>query len=136
MTMQSEKQYDPETREEAAEKMKKKLKRSEKSVKDYQYFIIRLFVFLLVLWILFFQIVGLTHMPSGDMAPRLDAGDLVLFYRLDKNVKAQDVIVIEKVTPDSDGEKALFISRVIAAAPPSFFSFSNCCSLHLAQRAQ
>lgn len=116
MTMQSEKQYDPETRKEAAEKMKKKLKRSEKSVKEYQYFILRLFVFLLVLWILFFQIVGLTHMPSGDMAPRLDAGDLVLFYRLDKNVKAQDVIVIEKVTPDSDGEKALFISRVIAAA--------------------
>ncbi|MBQ9249589.1 MAG: signal peptidase I [Oscillospiraceae bacterium] len=96
--------------------MTKKLKRSERSVKEYQYFILRLFVFLLVLWILFFQIVGLTHMPSGDMAPRLDAGDLVLFYRLDKNVKAQDVVVIEKVTPDSDGKKALFISRVIAVA--------------------
>lgn len=116
MTMQKSKQNDPATREEAAEQMTKKLKRSERSVKEYQYFILRLFVFLLVLWILFFQIVGLTHMPSGDMAPRLDAGDLVLFYRLDKNVKAQDVVVIEKVTPDSDGKKALFISRVIAVA--------------------
>ena len=116
MARQPSKQNDPETREQSAEQMTKKLKRSERSVKEYQFFVLRLFVFLLVLWILFFQIVGLTHMPSGDMFPRLDAGDLVLFYRLDKDVKVQDVIVIEKVTPDSDGQKELFISRVVAVA--------------------
>ena len=96
------------------QKQIKKLSRAEKSVKDYQYFLIRLVIFLAVVWILFFQIVGLTHMNSGDMYPRLDAGDLLLFYRLDKDVKAQDVIVINKVTPESDGKKELYICRVVA----------------------
>ena len=86
-------QENPQTPSET-QKQIKKLSRAEKSVKEYQYFVIRLVVFLAVVWILFFQIVGLTHMNSGDMYPRLDAGDLLLFYRLDKSVKAQDIIVI------------------------------------------
>ena len=101
--------------EDKAEKIVKKLKRSERSVKHYEYFVLRLLIFLLVVWVLFFQIVGLTHMPNGDMYPRLDAGDLVLFYRLDRDVKSQDVIVLEKATPD-DPEPSVFICRVVAVA--------------------
>jgi signal peptidase I len=99
---------------EHVEKLAAKLNRSEKSVKRYQWFVIRLLVVIAVIWVLFFKIVGLTHMPSGDMFPRLDAGDLVLFYRLDTDVDAQDIIVIEKDTPDSNGQKQMFISRVVA----------------------
>ncbi len=68
---------------------------------------------MIVLWVLFFKVIGLTHMPNSDMYPRVDMGDLVLFYRLDTDVKAQDVIVLEKTGSDS-GEKQLFISRVVA----------------------
>ena len=103
---------DPETQAETPEDktqdMMKKLKRSEKSVKRYQFFVLRLLLLLLVLWVLFFKIVGLTHMPSGDMYPRIDAGDLVLFYRL------QDILVIEKTTPNSGDAEQLYISRVVA----------------------
>ena len=108
-------QENPQTPSET-QKQIKKLSRAEKGVKEYQYFVIRLVVFLAVVWILFFQIVGLTHMNSGDMYPRLDAGDLLLFYRLDKSVKAQDIIVFNKVTPDSGGRKELFVCRVVAVA--------------------
>jgi len=73
---------------------------------------LRLLVLLTVVWICFFKIVGLTHMPSGDMYPRIDAGDLVLFFRLERDIRAQDVVVIEKTTPD--GERELLISRVVA----------------------
>ena len=112
--MSDNKQQDaPEVLTETQKKIKK-LNRAEKGVKEYQFFVIRLVVFLAVVWILFFQIIGVTHMNSGDMYPRMDAGDLLLFYRLDKNVKAQDVIVINKVTPDSGGKKELFICRVVA----------------------
>ena len=90
------------------------MNRSEKSVKQYQWFIFRLVLLVVVLWVLFFKIIGLTHMPNEDMYPRIDAGDLVMFYRMDTDVRAQDVIVVEKVTPDSSGEKALIISRVVA----------------------
>ena len=101
--------------QEGSEKIVTKMKRSEKAVKHYQWFILRLLVFLFVLWVLFFKIVGLTHMPNGDMYPRVDAGDLLLFYRLDKDPKAQDIIVMEKSTPE-DAEKQLFVLRVVAVA--------------------
>ena len=97
------------------QKLSKKIKRAEKSVKHYQFFLLRLLLFIVIVWILFFKIIGLTPMPSADMYPRVDAGDLVMFYRLDKDVKAQDIIVIEKQTPDSGNKKQMFISRVIAA---------------------
>ena len=102
--------------EDKSQDLMKKLKRSEKSVKRYQFFVLRLLLLLLVLWVLFFKIVGLTHMPSGDMYPRIDSGDLVLFYRLEHNFKAQDIVVLEKTTPNSGGEKQLYISRVVAVA--------------------
>ena len=91
----------------------KKIRRAEQSVKDYQFFVLRLVILLVVLWVLFFVIVGVTHMPNADMYPRLDSGDFVLFYRLDKDVKAQDIIVIRKEVPAVEG-KHLFICRVIA----------------------
>ena len=93
----------------------KKIRRAEQSVKDYQFFVLRLVILLVVLWVLFFVIVGVTHMPNADMYPRLDSGDFVLFYRLDKDVKAQDVIVIRKEVPAVEG-KHLFICRVVAVA--------------------
>ena len=70
---------------------------------------------MLVLWILFFQIVGLVICPTADMHPRIDSGDMVLYYRLDKDVRAQDVIVVEKTTPDS-AEPQIFVLRVVAVA--------------------
>ena len=96
------------------EKLDTKIENSEKSVKAYQYFIIRLIIFILVLWILFFQVIGIIRMPTEDMYPRIDLGDTLLIYRLDKNVADQDIIVIEKETPDSEGKKNMYVLRVIA----------------------
>ena len=100
---------------EQSEKLQKKIKRSERSVKRYQWFILRLVIFLIVLWVLFFKIIGITRMPGDEMYPRIDGGDMVMYYRLDKNVKAQDVVVLEKETPDISG-KQLYILRVVAVA--------------------
>jgi len=106
----------PAAQEEDAEqtgKMIKRLKRAERSVRDYQYFIFRVLLLLLVLWLLLFQLMGVTHMPNGDMYPRIDSGDMVLFYRLDKDVKFQDIIVFEKRMPET-GSKETMIGRVVA----------------------
>ena len=101
---------------ESSAKTMKKLKNSEKSVKRYQFFFIRLIIILIILWVLFFKVIGITHMPNGDMYPRIDQGDFILYYRLDKNFKAQDVVVIEKITPESNGKKQIFVCRVVAVA--------------------
>lgn len=97
------------------QKQFKKIKRSEKSVKDYQFFALKLAGFLLVLWVLFFVLIGIMRVPGADMYPRLDSGDMILFYRLDKDVRAQDVIVVEKEVPTLQGEQ-LMVLRVVAVA--------------------
>ena len=98
-----------------SEKLQKKLRLADSDVKGYQSLLIRLALLALVIWALFFFAVGVMRVPNTDMSPRLDAGDMVLFYRLDKDVRAQDVIAIQKATPESKGEKTIFVLRVVAA---------------------
>ena len=82
--------------EKDAEAAARKNKARRKRRKAVRRMLLRLLVVLLVTYVLLFQLVGITVMPNGDMYPRIDAGDLVLFYRLDRDVRAQDVIVFEK----------------------------------------
>jgi signal peptidase I len=105
---------DTASRSEKAAKIKKKIERSERSVKDYQSFLIRFGAFVAAMWLLFFVFIGIMHMPSTDMYPRVDAGDFILYYRLDKDVRAQDIIVVEKNIQGAG--KQLFVSRVVAVA--------------------
>ena len=68
----------------------------------------------LVIYILFFHLVGLTFMPSRDMYPRLDAGDLLLFYRIERSFKAQDIVVIDKQTePDTRTGEKTFVRKAL-----------------------
>lgn len=102
--------------EEKQKKLRRQIRRSERAVRSYQFFLLRLAIFLLVLWVLFFQIVGIVICPTADMHPRVDSGDMVLYYRLDRDVKAQDVIVLQKTTPESPTEPQTFVLRVVAVA--------------------
>lgn len=104
----------PEDEKEITDKLGKKLIRAESSVKDYQFFLLRLVFFVVVLWLLFYVFIGIVIMPTADMYPRIDAGDMVIFYRLDKDVCAQDVVAIKKEVPTLSGEQ-LIICRVVAA---------------------
>ena len=110
-TTKEEKRLTPEEQK----KTRKKIRKRERAVRGYQHFLLRVAIFILVIWVLFFQVVGIVICPTADMHPRIDAGDMVLFYRLDKDVRAQDVIVLEKATPDNP-EKQIFVLRVVAVA--------------------
>ena len=90
-------------------KNQKALRRAERRMRDLEWFGLRALVFVIVIWVLFFYVVGFATMQGQDMYPRIDGNDLTLFYRLDKDVKAQDIIVFNK-----NGQR--YISRVIAVA--------------------
>ena len=96
------------------DKLMKQIDRYERGFKNYHWFLIYLAIFLLVVWILFFKIIGITHMPNLDMTPRVDGGDLLIFYRLDKNASFQELVVFEKKIPD-ETKKRLMVGRVIGA---------------------
>ncbi len=68
-------------------------KRRNRRLRDLRDLLVRTALLGLVVYVLFFHLVGVTVMPNGDMYPRIDSGDLVLFYRLEKEFRAQDVIV-------------------------------------------
>ncbi|MCR5295434.1 MAG: signal peptidase I [Lachnospiraceae bacterium] len=102
-----------EEKTDEGEKMKKALRASERRVREYQTLLIRLLALLLVVWGLFFVLLGLLRAPNNDMHPRIDNGDLILYYRLDKDVRARDVVVVEK---EIDGKTEVAVSRVVAAA--------------------
>jgi len=95
------------------EEVEEKIYRRERSVKQYQWFFGYLIAFLLIVWLLFFQVLGLTQMPNNDMSPRIDAGDLLVFYRIDNSFKFQNVVVYMKEMPDT-GETKLLVGRVLA----------------------
>ena len=100
--------------EEIAARKAARQKRRRRRVRAFRAALLRLVLLAAVVYVLFFHIVGLTLMPSGDMYPRMDAGDLLLYYRLEKAPRAQDVIVLEKavnsdysaLTEDEEGADA------------------------------
>lgn len=100
---------------EQVEKLEKTLRKKKRSVRGYQFLILRIALLIIVLWVLFFKVIGITHVPSNDMHPRLDAGDIVLFYRLNKNIHAQDIVLIDKNVPEMGGPQ-VFVLRVVAVA--------------------
>ena len=111
--MATDDKHNREAEQDEADKLVKELAKEEKGLKNAQRFLIYLAILLVVLWILFFKIIGITHMPTEDMSPRIDAGDLIVFYRLDRTPKFQDVVVFEKDI-DGSGKKTMMIGRVMA----------------------
>ena len=92
-TTAAEPSKNPDNMAAAGEAQKKRRYRRLRALRS---FLLRTVLLALVVYILLFHVVGLTVMPRDDMTPRLDAGDMLLFYRIDRVPKAQDIIVIDK----------------------------------------
>jgi signal peptidase I len=91
----------------AKTKKEKKEKKAKRKMSDFQYFALQTLIIVIILYVLFARMVGIKSMPNTDMYPRIDSGDFLLFYRLDRSPKAQDVVVLEK-------NDTHYVSRVIA----------------------
>lgn len=71
-------------------------KKKDRRISDIQQFLIIALALVLIVWCLFGWFLGLMTAPTADMYPRIDAGDLVLYYRLEKDVPVHDVAVYVK----------------------------------------
>lgn len=74
---------------------------------DIASFLKRLAAMVIIVWILFGLVFGLTPVRNDDMMPRLSAGDLMLYYRLNQTWHTQDVVVVKK-----DG--VTYTARIVA----------------------
>ena len=91
----------------AMAKAGEKKKQARKGMNDFQWFAMQVLIFVIILYVLFAHIIGITTMPNADMYPRIDSGDFLMHYRLDKDPKAQDIVVYEK-------NGTTYVGRVIA----------------------
>lgn len=79
----------------------------ERDKAEVKYFLIRLGVMMVVFWLLFGVVFGVTAMKDNSMSPKLEAGDLVLYYRLGKKLNDRSVIVFYK-------EGRQYVGRIVA----------------------
>ena len=49
-----------------------------------------------LIYIIFGVVFGIKPMKNNDMAPKISAGDLMLFYRLETKYSSRDVVIFEK----------------------------------------
>ncbi len=83
--------------EDAAGKKKiRKAKQSAAAMRSAGRFVMHATVILTIIWVLFEFVVGVQIVPNNDMTPRMDAGDLLLYYRMEEEIRPKDVVVIEK----------------------------------------
>ena len=108
------KMNDPKMNEPSTSKVKElkskaseQKKKARKGMNDFQWFAMQVLIFVIILYVLFAHIIGIMAMPNADMYPRIDSGDFLMYYRLDKDPKAQDVVVFEK-------NDTRYVGRVIA----------------------
>ena len=85
----------------------KKIRRAERRLTNLQRFGLQFLAFAVILYILFGHMIGFVSAPGNDMYPRIDAGDLVMFSRLDIDPKAQEIIYFIK-------NDTRYLGRVIA----------------------
>lgn len=73
---------------------------------DVQNFLFKLIMMALLLWVLFGMLFGITPMRNNDMSPRISAGDLIFYYRMQDKFRTDDVVVFKK-----DGKQ--YVGRIV-----------------------
>ena len=110
--VKTEPEQTPEMQDTAPEKQDAAPKNKEKSKKrspmgPIQTFFLNALLIVTALWLLFGFVLGFATVPNGDMSPNFKSGDLLMYYRLNRNFVAQDVVVLKK-------NNTVYVGRIVA----------------------
>ena len=72
-----------------------------------QVFLLNCLIIVTVIWLMFGFILGMAQALNGDMSPNIKANDILLYYRLSRELHAQDVVVLTK-------NNTRYIGRIVA----------------------
>ena len=76
-------------------------------MQSVQIFLLNLLIIITLIWILFGFVIGVAVAPNNDMSPNIKATDFLMYYRLENNYSAQDIVVIRK-------NSTLYVGRIVA----------------------
>lgn len=91
--------------EEADKPEKEKKKRSPMG--PIQTFFLNALLILTAIWLLCGFVFGFTTVPNNDMTPNFKVGDMLMYYQLNRDFVAQDVVVLNK-------NDTTYVGRVVA----------------------
>lgn len=89
------------------QKKTEKEKKKRSPMGPIQTFFLNALLIVTAIWLLCGFVFGFTTVPNGDMTPNFKAGDLLLYYQLNRNFVAQDVVVLKK-------NDTVYVGRVVA----------------------
>ena len=76
-------------------------------IAEIRAFLVKAAIMAVTLWVIFGVVFGVVPMKDQSMMPKLAAGDLLLYYRLDRTPGDREVVVFEK-------EGKTYVGRVVA----------------------
>jgi signal peptidase I len=85
-----------EASDDASDNFKNSNKSLRRDMKDFLGMLRSLVLLLLILWAVFMFVIGIKMVPNDDMSPRLDAGDIMLYYKIVAKVNNNDIVVVKK----------------------------------------
>ena len=84
-------------------------KKSPKGLNPIQVLALHVIIIVLIIYTMFGLVIGARYAPNDDMSPNVKSGDLVIYYRLVSEYKAQDVILLNK-----NGTE--YLGRIVASS--------------------
>lgn len=82
-------------------------KEKQKGLNPIQTLVLHIIIIVLIVWLMFGFILGVKYAPNDDMSPNIKSGDMIMYYRLSTDYKAQDVVILRK----NDTE---YVCRIVA----------------------
>ena len=94
-------------KEDDSESSTQKKNTENKKFNIIQILVLHIIVIVAVLWVMFGMILGVKYAPNDDMNPSIHSGDVLVYYRMARDYKAQDVVILKK----NDTE---YVGRIVA----------------------
>ena len=91
----------------AAAGTQKTLGKAKSQMRSLHFSLLSILIIIILVWLMLGVVFGIMNAPSNDMSPRIDYGDLLLYFRFDKKFDINEVVVLNK-------NDTIYLGRVIA----------------------
>ena len=86
---------DKEVKESPKEILEGRLERIQRR-REWRHFLLEAAVLVAAVYIIFHYVIGVAFVSGHSMAPTLEDGELVLFYRLDQEYQKNDIVIVKR----------------------------------------
>ena len=86
----------------------KTIGKAKAQMRSLHFSLLSILIIIILVWLMLGVVFGILKAPSNDMSPRIDYGDLLLYFRWDNKYDINEVVVLNK-------NNTIYLGRVIAS---------------------